>query len=301
VIEAPSSTWFTAAPHWQWLVATYLFFGGLAGGLFTLGAIIDLFGRPADRPLARIAYFTVLPLLLASGVLLVLDLARPDRFWHLLVERHTLQPMFKAWSPMSSGAWALAGFGFFALLAFVGAVAEARGLRWRGAARLRPPGAIGTVVAVLGALLGLYVAGYTGVLLGATNRPIWSDTPLLGLLLVVSAGSISAAFLVLVGRWRRLTLPGVHALHRADAWFIVLEFVVLVAVLVSLGPALAGWLNAWGLLLLVGVVGLGMAVPLFLHRRGGRLRGDAMAASAALVVAGGFILRMLIVFSSDAI
>ena len=32
-----------------------------------------------------------------------------------------------------------------------------------------------------GRILGLYLAGYTGVLLSVTNRPIWADTTLLGL------------------------------------------------------------------------------------------------------------------------
>jgi hypothetical protein len=38
--------------------------------------------------------------------------------------------------------------------------------------------------------------GYTGVVLAVTNRPIWSDTPLLGMLFVVSAASISAALMI---------------------------------------------------------------------------------------------------------
>ncbi|MGQ0749380.1 MAG: NrfD/PsrC family molybdoenzyme membrane anchor subunit [Betaproteobacteria bacterium] len=301
MIDAPSSTWFTAAPHWQWLIATYFFFGGLAGGCYLIAAIIDLFGRPEDRPLARLGYYVVLPCLLVSGILLILDLSRPDRFWHLLIERHTFLPMFKYWSPMSVGTWALLGFGFFALLSFIGALAESGRLTWRAAHRLRPPGLLGAVIAAIGALLGLYVAGYTGVLLAVTNRPIWSDTPLLGALLVVSGVSISAAFMMLVGSrlWGRL--PGVLALDRLDARVIVLELVVLIGVIVSLGAAARGWLNAWGLLLLVGVIGIGMAAPLLLNRRRDWLGANTMAASAVLVLIGGAILRIVIVFSAEAI
>jgi hypothetical protein len=32
MIDIPSSTWFTTAPHWKWLIVFYFFFGGLAGG-----------------------------------------------------------------------------------------------------------------------------------------------------------------------------------------------------------------------------------------------------------------------------
>lgn len=52
-MNVPSSTHFTAPPEWQWLVACYFFFGGLAGGCYFLAVLIDLFGRMVDRPLSR--------------------------------------------------------------------------------------------------------------------------------------------------------------------------------------------------------------------------------------------------------
>jgi formate-dependent nitrite reductase membrane component NrfD len=296
VIDVPSSTWFTVSPHWQWLIVFYFFFGGLAGGCYFLAALIDLFGRPADRRLARFGYYVALPCLVVSGILLIFDLTRPLRFWHLLLESNTMQPMFKSWAPMSIGSWALIIFGFFSLLSFLGALAESRS-GWRGARRLRPPGTLGTVVAVTGALFGLYVAGYTGVLLAVTNRPIWSDTPLLGMLLIVSATSISAALLILLGRTSRGTPPGVFALHRLDGWVILVEFLVLVAVVLSLGSVARAWLNAWGLLLLVGVVLIGMVAPILLHRRRNLATGPAMSVAALLVLVGGFVLRVVIVLS----
>lgn len=296
--EFPSSTWFTVGPHWEWLIVFYFFFGGLAGGCYFLAALIDLFGRPQDRPLARLGYYVVLPCLIISGVLLIIDLSRPERFWHLFIEMKTLQPMFKSWSPMSIGSWALLVFGVFALASFLGALAEAGRLRWRPARRLRPPGILGGLIAAVGALFGLYVAGYTGVLLAVTNRPVWSDTPLLGMLLIVSATSIGAALMILLARTSGWTLPGVRALHRIDGWLIPLEFLVLLAVILSLGAVARSWLNAWGLLLFVGVVLAGMMAPLLLHRRGAA---GAMTAAAALVLAGGFILRVVIVLSPGGI
>lgn len=294
---APSSTWFTAAPHWEWLIVWYFFFGGLAGGCYFLAALIDLFGRPEDRPLARLGYYLVIPCLIASGILLILDLSRPTRFWHLLIESNTWQPMFKSWSPMSIGSWALLAFGLFAFLSFLGALAESGRIRSPAALRLRPPGGVGAAVAVIGGLLGLYIAGYTGVLFAVTNRPIWSDTPLLGMLLIVSATSISAALMILLGRWFGWARSGVLALHRIDGWAIVLEFVVLVALIVSLGSVARAWLNAWGVLLVLGVIVFGMAVPLVLHRRRDWLGAHTMAVAAALVLLGGFLLRVVIVLS----
>jgi formate-dependent nitrite reductase membrane component NrfD len=295
----PSSTWFSVSPDWSWLVLLYIFLGGLAGGCYFFASLIDLTGRPEDRPLARLGYYAAFACLVVGGILLSFDLTRPERFWHLLLQSHTFRPMFKYWSPMSIGSWALVMFGVFALLSFVGALAEDGRVSWRAARRLRPPGSLARIVAVIGGLLGLYIAGYTGVLLAVTNRPIWSDTPLLGMLFVVSAASMSAAFMILLA-WRSArATPGILALHRIDAWVLALEFVVLLAVLVSLGPVVRAWLNAWGVLLFLGVIVAGILVPLALYWRRDWLGDRNMTTAAALVLAGGFVLRVVIVFSAQ--
>ena len=103
----PSSTYFTAPPDWGWLIIFYFFFGGLAGGCYFIAVLIDFFGRPEDRPLARLGYLISFPCLIISGILLTVDLHRPERFWHMLIESNTFQPMFKYWSPMSVGSWAI--------------------------------------------------------------------------------------------------------------------------------------------------------------------------------------------------
>jgi len=55
---------------------------GLAAGAFTISAITYILGRDKYKPLARIAVF--IGLLGYSGALmaLVMDIGRPDRFWH---------------------------------------------------------------------------------------------------------------------------------------------------------------------------------------------------------------------------
>ena len=204
----PSSTYFSAPPDWGWLIVFYFFFGGLAGGCYFLAVLIDLLGRPEDRPLARLGYYVAFPCVVLSGLLLTLDLNRPLRFWHMLIESNTFRPMIKFWSPMSVGSWALLIFGIFALISFIGALAEDGRLDWPAWRKVRPPGVLSGVIAVLGGLFGFYVAGYTGVLLAVTNRPIWSDTPLLGMLFVVSAASISAALMILLAYRSRWTMPG---------------------------------------------------------------------------------------------
>jgi formate-dependent nitrite reductase membrane component NrfD len=209
--------------------------------------------------------------------------------------------MIKWWSPMSVGAWALLVFGFFSFLSFLAALAEGDRLRWRGLARLRPPGLPGALVSVLGGLLGFFVAGYTGVLLAVTNRPIWADTTLVGLVFLVSSASTAAALLGLLGRRRTwASAEGLHALERFDSWMLVLELIALVALVVSLGSLARLWLNTWGVLLVGGVVILGILLPLALYRTG-RARGPAALAAAVLVLVGGFLLRVVIVLSSESV
>ena len=297
---APSSTWFTAPPNWEWLIVVYFFVGGLAGGSYFLAALIDLLGRSEDRPLARLGYYIAFPGVALSGLVLTIDLGRPERFWHMLVASNTHQPMFKYWSPMSIGAWALLVFGVFAFVSFVGALAEDDRIQWPALRRLRLHSGLGRVIAAIGAVFGLYIAGYTGVLLAVTNRPIWSDTPLISMLFVVSAASTSAALMMVLAHRSGWITPGLADLHRMDAWVIALELLVLIAVIVSLGPVLRAWLNVWGLLLLIAAV-LGMIAPLVLLWRARQFRQLNLATAPVLVLIGGFLLRVVIIFSSEAI
>ena len=299
-MNPPPSTLFTAPPEWQWLIIVYFFLGGLAGGAYFLAVLIDLFGDPLDRPLARLGYLVAFPLTVVCGLLLIVDLHRPLRFWHMLLQSETFRPMLKPWSPMSLGSWALLLFGGFALLSFLAALADDGLGRWPALARLRPPGVLGTLVAILGGLLGFFIAGYTGVLLTVTNRPIWADTNLLGLVFLVSGASSAAALLALLGRRRaRASVQGLHALERFDSLMLVLELLALIALVVSLGGVARLWLGAWGALLLIGVVGLGILVPLVLYRRALRAGVLGSPVAPALVLAGSFLLRLVIILSSE--
>jgi formate-dependent nitrite reductase membrane component NrfD len=297
----PSSTFFSAPPDWSWLVVLYFFVGGLAGGCYFIAVMIDFLGRPTDRPLARLGYYISFPCIVLSGILLTLDLHRPLRFWHMLIESNTFQPMFKPWSPMSLGSWALTIFGLFSLIAFVSALSEEGRIDSPRARMWRPPAPVGAVISIIGGLLAFFVAGYTGVLLAVTNRPIWSDSPLLGMLFVISAASISASLMLLLAHRSRWTMPGVNALHRLDGWVVLLELIVLIAFLVSLGPVFRALVSAWGVLLLLGVIILGMGIPLALFWRRDLLGEHNVLGIAVLVLIGGFLLRLIIVFSAQGV
>jgi formate-dependent nitrite reductase membrane component NrfD len=303
-----SDTFFTAAPHWTWWIILYFFVGGIAGTAFFLASLLQLSARPTVRPSAlpivRLGYYTAFIGVAISGFLLTIDLPRPLRFWHMLIQNHTGEPMFKPWVPMSVGVWGLLLLGLFSFLAALAALSEDRpNLRLLQSApirflRRRGPS---VAIAVLGSIFGLLIAGYTGVLLAVSNRPIWADSHLLGLLFLVSGASTGAAALILLGVRRRAADPAsLGWLVWFDRNVLVLELLVLIAFLVSLGSVARVFLSWWGVLLLIGVVVLGILIPLALER--GRVHAPRqLVRSASLVLLGGFLLRMVVLLSSDQI
>ena len=289
-----SSTFFTASPEWRWFIVAYFFLGGLAGGSYVLATLMGRFGPEQDRPLVRLGYLVAFPLVCVCGFVLTVDLGRPERFWHMLVQSQTFRPMLKTFSPMSTGAWVLLLFSGCAFVSFAGTLAE----RGWGILRLGSPAApAGRLVTGLGAILGLYLAGYTGVLISVTNRPIWADTTLLGLTFLSSAASTSAALLILLGAWMGLSRDHLRRLERFDRSALILEAGAIVALVASLGRIATVWLDGWGILL-AGVVLGGIAVPLLLDRERRPERRPVWIAPA-LVLLGGLVLRMVIILSAD--
>jgi protein NrfD len=291
-------TFFTTAPEWRWWIIFYFFIGGIAGGSFFLASLLYLFGRPADRPLVRLGYYVALIGAVISGILLIFDLHRPLRFWHMLIESNTGNPMFKGWAPMSVGSWALLLFGLFAALAALAAAREEERVRW-GPAFVTRSG-FRSVVAIIGGVLGFFFAGYTGVLLTVSNRPVWADSPMLGVLFLFSAGSTGAATLILLAR-RRDTVDArsIGKLAEFDKWSLTLELIAIVAFLITLGAAARVFLSVWGVLLVLGVIGVGIVLPLALGLGWVKRWRATPAGVAGLVLVGGFLLRVVTLLSSE--
>ncbi|HUF29935.1 MAG TPA: NrfD/PsrC family molybdoenzyme membrane anchor subunit [Gemmatimonadaceae bacterium] len=293
-------TFFTTPPDWTWWIVPYFFVGGIAGGALAIGGLLHLVGRPADRPIVRMAYYIAFIGAVISGVLLVADLHRPERFWHMLIQSETGRPIFKWWSPMSFGSWALLLFSGVASLLALGAVYEGGVVRRRW---LRPlsTGLFASVLAVAGILLGLFLAGYTGVLVSVSNRPVWADSNWLGMLFLFSGASTAAALLILLGVGRNIAPQARERLTRFDDVALVLEFIVLVIFIVSLGAAARVFLGWWGVLLVLGVVIGGILLPLAISRGNFVRVTNPHAAAASLVLVGGLLLRMAVLLSSESV
>src|SRR5260370_8022546 len=81
--------------------------------------MLRLWGEPRDAGAAGLGFKISFWVLLICPILLTLDLGKPFRAWHMLVNARTMGIAFKYWSPMSVGAWALIVFGVFAAGSFV--------------------------------------------------------------------------------------------------------------------------------------------------------------------------------------
>ena len=293
----PSDTFYTGPPHFRWWIILYFFVGGISGGALLVASLLRLFGTREDTHFIRLGVYISFIGCVISAFLLIVDLGVPLRFWHMLVQDNTGRPMFKWWSPMSVGAWGLLVFGFFSFLGTVRALWDDRRLTWSTLEFLERPTT--TIFGAIGGIIGgLFLAGYTGVLLSVTNRPIWADSAWLGLLFLLSGISTSVAALLLTSRWRGIRVPSTEErLKRFDRIALILELVVLVIFIVSLGSVAKAFLNAWGVLLLLGVVGVGIVMPL----RIGRQAAQNVATASILVLFGGFVLRVVVLLGSEQI
>ena len=281
-------------PEWTWLIVLYFFLGGLAAGSYFMGSLLELFGQPSDHPAVRITHWLAFPILAVCGILLIADLGRPERFFHMLVQsaRPPL-PSLKWYSPMSLGSWALLVFSGIAFLSFLDAVLETTQDRI-----VLHRGLLGKLWALLGLAVSAFFASYTGVLLATTNLDVWGDSPLIGALFMTSAVSTGLALtaLLLVLR-RRYAVGSREKLEEADRYAMALELILIIAFVASLGAAaalylssLAGALWLWG-----GVVLIGLLVPLALHFFP-RIFGSATHVVAPiLTLIGGLILRYVVV------
>lgn len=275
------------APHWRWLVIVYFYLGGIAGASYTIGTVANLFSK--DRAVERVARYLSFAAVLPCPPLLVLDLGRPDRAFNMF-------RVLKLKSPMSLGSWALFFLGFFSGLS--GGLQALADFTHRDAF----PG-LRRALGILGLPFSIFLSGYTGVLLVATNIPLWWRAfPLLSPTFVSSAYSTSLAVMSILlglGAEREETA---RKMARAEAVCLATELTFLTAGVIRLGkigrPLTTGPLGAifWPVTYLGGLL-----VPLIL-KLNGPVQGDSgsrgrRVGTALLTLVGGFALRALMIFA----
>jgi polysulfide reductase chain C len=323
-----------AEHHWGWLIAIYLFLGGMGAGSFLIASAFELSGiryRHEFSPTALAGAGVSGPLILIGTLLLIFDLGAGLREpWRILL-------MFTNFhSVMTWGIWILTLFlpicflyGLLELMhVYPGMLSWVRrrlrlaARRWRILPRLwrllprplrvipetLPYRRIKRVVCSVGSALAVGTAVYTGVLLSVVKAvPLW-NTPLLPVLFFVSA--ISTGMGLSFDLAATLSVPEIHRRYAAmplvHMFFIGLE-VILLGLLLLLALNRGGEAAESAKLILMGnravifwvlVIGFGMVYPFMVHvyafARQSHGYFSGILSGVGIVIAGLFV-RYLIV------
>ena len=312
--------------HWGLPVIGYLFLAGVGAGAYTVSGSVLLRGGGGGFVgehfrLARLgALIAPLPMIVGTG-LLVLELGS---FQHALATGDVASA-FK-WinlfltinmSPISIGSWVLA-------LCIIASVVYAYTFLGRNAENGAMDG-LRRALAWIGVPLGIAVAVYTGVLLGAMPaRPFW-NSPVLAMLFLISALSTAVAAILLVRALiQKQQVPmedeagGGYLLTASDTLLIGFEllavflFVIFAhltignpaqAVSIILpGGALAGmfWLGVVLLGLIVPVlIELRYVIPTLLNHQPYAIPRGVEIVVCTIVLVGGFLLRYVVVMAGQ--
>jgi protein NrfD len=292
-------------PHlhvWGWEIPVYLFLGGFTAGIMVLSGWALWKGRRNTRPHTTFALASSGLFLLGLGTIsagmlaLFLDLAHKPYVWRLYL---TMKPG----SPMSWGSWILllvypvlvAGVLLDPPAWLLERLPALRPLAHEIDANPRVRQAVGFVSIGTGVALGIY----TGILLSALGaRPLWSSG-LLGPLFLVSGLSTAAAF----AHWASPEPEERVHLAWLDNLFLTTELGLIVLLLVGLTTSTEAHADAARLLLggpytavfWVGVVGLGIVLPLIVQSLAVTHRIIHTPIAPVLVMLGGLALRFVIV------
>ena len=317
--------------HWGLPVIGYLFLAGVGAGAYTVSASVLLRGGGGGFSgdhynIARYgALLAPIPLIAGTGML-ILELGT---FQAALAQGDI--GLFFRWirlfmtvnlSPMSIGSWMLG-------ICILASIVYAYTFIGKESAAGDDKNGLRQGMAWIGVPLGIAVAVYTGVLLGAMpSRPFW-NTPVLGMLFLVSALSTGVAGILLLramfaehreapaadtGGENRAT----YILASSDAMLIGFELLVIVLLIMfahltignqaqAMSVILPGGALAtlfWG-----GVVAVGLVFPVLIelryviptllyHEPYAMPRGVEMAVCAVILL-GGFILRYVVVVAGQ--
>jgi Fe-S-cluster-containing dehydrogenase component len=241
-------------PVWGWHIWTYLVTKNIAAGAGIVAPFLAMLGVAAGGARDYVPEIVALVFLGVTTFLLIHDLGRPERFWHLL-----LKPNTKSW--LVKGGWVLTGFGAVAAAALVA--------RWMGM------GEIADVLRWVNVPLAVMTSGYSAFLFAqCKGRDLWLEKRLL-LRLVIRAIVLGLCLTMLVNT----------NLRASSALGLMLMIGLLTVVDVRVIPELETWVarSIWWVL---GLAVLGVVV----YPLGAMLRFESWpwafsALVAALIVA----------------
>ncbi|MBF8248607.1 MAG: Molybdopterin oxidoreductase, Psr/Psh family, PsrC-like membrane anchor subunit [Bacteroidetes bacterium] len=282
---------------WGWEIPVYLFLGGLVAGTMIISGYFTFKGHHKHSYFSCFYLPHVSLVLLSAGMFaLFLDLEHKFYVWRLYTT-------FEVTSPMSWGSWVLVLVYPTLLASTLVKIPEPFQNRIKLfdkiSARINQHPFliknIGAVSMIVGAILGMY----TGVLLsGLQARPLWNSS-MLWVLFLVSGLSSAAAFvhMITTDRYER------EMLAKADNGFLIFELLIFALFFFGLLSStrvhrVAAHLlidGAYAPVFWVFVIGLGIVIPLAIQLLAVNHKVKHTAVAPILVIAGGLILRFVIV------
>lgn len=287
---------------WGWEVPVYLFLGGLVAGMMIITGYY-IYNKKYKDSSSVLSLLPVLSLVLLSlGMFaLFLDLEYKIHVWRMYTT-------FQVTSPMSWGSWILVMvypvlFGSMLLnppeyltkrLPFLN--------KW--SRFIHSKSIYIKLLSVFSIALGIMLGIYTGVLLSAFGaRPLWNSS-MLALLFLVSGLSTAAAFIHMISKNKEEKVQ----LARADNTLISAELIILALFIIGLLSSSQSGIDAVKLILngqyasffWVFIIGLGLVIPLAIQLLAVNHKIKHTNTAPILVIAGGLLLRFLIVNAGQA-
>lgn len=286
---------------WGWEIPVYLFLGGLVAGIMIISGYFIFKGRYKHSYFSCFYLPHISLVLLSAGMFaLFLDLEHKLYVWRLYTT-------FQIASPMSWGSWILILVYPTLLATTLTRVPPAFQNRIRIFDRMsafitrRPMLVknIGVLSMIVGAILGMY----TGVLLSALGaRPLWNSS-ILWVLFLTSGLSSAAAFVHMITDdvYER------ELLAKADNGFLIFELFLFAQFIIGLLSSTQAHQAAAHLLLSgpyaavfwVLVIGTGIIIPLIIQLLAVNHKVQHTPVAPIMVVAGGLILRFVIVYAGQ--
>ena len=185
----------------------------LGAGAFTLSAVIYIFGVKRFQPIARLAIFVGFIGYTAALLTLVMDIGRPDRFWHPWAYWNIHSVLWEI-------TWCITIYLIIMILEFLPVFAELKIFRpWPWFAKFAHSlHKLAPFFAVLGLGISLLHQSSLGATYGIVKaRPIWfkPSMPIMFILSAIAVGpalTMAAAFVI---EWitRKRTIAARHPVH----------------------------------------------------------------------------------------
>ena len=256
---------------WGWEVSAYIWTKAIAAGAFLLPILASFFMQ-VPNTVKWIGAITAMLFLAATGILLIMDLGRPDRFLYVL-----LRPQWRSW--LTRGAYIITVYG--GLLT-----------AWMAASYFGFTTAL-KFIEPLGIVFALLSAVYTAFLFAqAKGRDFW-QSPMLGLHMIIHSIMAGLAVFLIATLWSSVSVELVMALILAAFVSLVVHLITLaiemttthstddahtVVKMITSGQfSRAFWL---------GMILIGNVLPMFLLMTGNQF---GFALAGVLILAGMYI------------